>query len=500
MGGLANPTPKHEAGNLKIGPAGVPYKQEGKKISFVHAIQHGHLYARWDDFGCRLMRNLSLTDNNTSMPAIKDPQQTMAADYISDLSRKLGLDQGQSWDALEAPLDTTEELQDELNKGSQQQLDEDRLAQLLLYAKERNELVMEKNLAGRLRCRGLLVFLTIEADVGGKQLILVHEGAQATEIGHGDLPEGDVPAFVEDARVVAILCKHHSLWMPHVMQYIQDSFHLTDAALERICQGLSEQAYAARNGPLPTVCHHHQAACNQRIDLTYDSLYLTTNISAKDTCFPDKFVGPNVTKVTSEERAFVNGISNSPPQQVKGNIRREWAWLTREEARARGVRVSEPPPGAKPLKLLSQEINVASLLIGIETCAPRKEGLLGHKHTTSAKPNEYSAFGRRKWKDFRNSGIRVPAENGGVQVLVTKSNFEEFVERCRELQLCVPSCPSSENGRNLSERQLFQQLLQACASQTRGILEEHCNKEQSTSNKKGKGMLPSFTARLMTPS
>merc|ERR1712008_297526 len=65
----------------------------------------------------------------------------------------------------------------------------------------------------------------------------------------------------------------------------------------------------------------------------------------------------------------------------------------------------------------------------------------------------------------------------GVQVLVTKSSFEEFVERCRELQLCAPSCPSSGDGGIHSERLLFQQLLQACASQPRAILAEHCNKE-----------------------
>merc|ERR1712241_456658 len=87
VGGLGNPIPKNAEGNLKVGPAGVPLKYSGKKCVPSSTIQHGHLYIRWDDFGSRALRTLSLSDKTSFPSNDDDPQATLAVDFLSGLSR-----------------------------------------------------------------------------------------------------------------------------------------------------------------------------------------------------------------------------------------------------------------------------------------------------------------------------------------------------------------------------------------------------------------------------
>jgi hypothetical protein len=317
------------------------------------------------------------------------------------------------------------------------------------------------------------VFLTIEAKVDGSQLVLVHDGVHKEEgcssIKGSDGRLSQDAGFVEDPRVAAFLCKQHGLWLPNLMKYIQESFQLSDAAVERLVNGLSEEAHLARTGPILTMCQHHEQICGQSVDIVYDALHLTTTISVKDHNFPDKFVGTIGTKVRSEEKLLVDGIFAGQFHAAQGKVMRQWTWKSREDAQEQGVRALVPPSNATPLKLLAQDVDVASLLIGIENSAPMKDDALGGKHTAAAKSNEYSAFGRRKWRDFRKGGLKVPAEKGGVQVLLTKKGFDELIQQCNNLELCVPSSPISTG--DSVEQALFQRLLQACSREAKDIFQ-----------------------------
>jgi len=477
VGGLGNPSPKSEADNMKVGPAGVPFKRDGKKCIPVGAIQHGHLYVRLDDFGSRPLRRLSL--NNTRYHD-KDPQATQTADFLSTLSSQTGFDHGESWDKLNTRVDTLEKLEQLLVEGSCEALatDQDRLGLLFKYAVEESELTIERNSRGELRCRGAVVFLTIEAEGEGSHLVLVYAGAQAAGESsdgkcdrQGQIKQDDVPSVLADARDIAFLCKRHGLWLPGLMQYTQDSFHLSDEAAKTLFQSLAEEAYLARIGPLPSICHHHKLACGESISLTYDALYLKATISAKDNSFSNVLFGTRGGKVSSKEKLFVHG-STCASHVSKRCVTRQWTWMRRQDAQKLGVHVLQPSSNAVPLRLLCEDNHVASLLIGIEASAPRKENFFGKKHTAAAKSNEYSAFGRRKWRDFRNGGLKVPTDRGGVQALLNRRTFEDFVKRCKELELCVPSSPGSlVDGNSHRERQFFQRLLQSCASETTDILE-----------------------------
>jgi len=309
----------------------------------------------------------------------------------------------------------------------------------------------------------------------------------------GKLASSPDKGFIEDPRVAAFLCKQHGLWLPNLMKYIQETFQLSDVAVERLFQGLAEEAHLARTGPILTVSDHHEQICGQNIGVIYDALHLTTTISGKDANFPDKFLGATGTKVVSKEKPLVD----DPSGAAKEPVMREWTWKKREDAQAQGIGALQPPSNAIPLKLLSQDTDVASLLIGIENSAPMKEDALsGSKHTAAAKSKEYSAFGRRKWRDFRKGGLKVPAENGGVQILLTKKGFDEFAEQCNDLQLCVPSSLGSMHDGSSNEQLLFQRILQACTREAKDIFQtRHVLPNPSTLEKK-KSLLRKLTFRV----
>jgi len=396
---------------------------------------------------------------------------------------------------VKTQIDTVEALEALLIQGrcADFATDKERLGQLFKCAIEQSELAIEQNSQGEVRCRGVVVFLSIEADGDGSQLVLVHDGVRqggrdsSTE--EGELPLSADDCFIEDPRVAAFLCKQHGLWLPNLMKYIQESFQLSEVAVERLFQGLAEETHLARTGPILTISDHHEQICGQNIDVVYDALHLTTTISGKDNNFPDKFLGTIGTKVVSKEKPLVN----DPGDVAKGPVMRQWTWKRREDAQAQGIRALEPPSNATPLKLLSQDTDVASLLIGIENSAPMKEDAIGgRKHTAAAKSNEFSAFGKRKWRDFRKGGLKVPADSGGVQILLTKQGFDKFTQQCNDLQLCVPSSPSSMCDGGSNEQVFFQRILQACTREAKEIFQNH-QLSKTPSSVKNKNILRMLT-------
>merc|ERR1712244_14262 len=56
--------------------------------------------------------------------------------------------------------------------------------------------------------------------------------------------------------------------------------------------------------------------------------------------------------------------------------------------------------------------SVGSVLFGIESSAPQKSDFFGDKHGADAKSKATSAFGKRKWADYRPTDQGVPAQLG----------------------------------------------------------------------------------------
>ena len=84
-----------------------------------------------------------------------------------------------------------------------------------------------------------------------------------------------------------------------------------------------------------------------------------------------------------------------------------------------------------------------------------KQSFFGQKHTHEATSNRFSAFGKRKWRDYRATRQGVPAEMGGVLVDVTSEKLAQL-ERVIKMMAC--SKPSDEL--NYEEMKFFQSLLQ----------------------------------------
>lgn len=89
------------------------------------------------------------------------------------------------------------------------------------------------------------------------------------------------------------------------------------------------------------------------------------------------------------------------------------------------------------------------------------------------KSKETSAFGKRKWRDYRNGGMKVPADLGGIRMCINEETFQHLQNVCAELNLCQPSEPF-QGGRDVkAETDLFRSLLQASGDKWGQLLKDH---------------------------
>lgn len=126
-----------------------------------------------------------------------------------------------------------------------------------------------------------------------------------------------------------------------------------------------------------------------------------------------------------------------------------------EDASRRDVAGLVPPEDG--FHVIRETENIGGLLIGIEGSAPGKESFFSGKHNASAKSQEFSAFGKRKWADYRKGGEDVPADLGGMRVAVNTTKFSMLKDVCRRMELCKPS--AGYDPAQHAEKDFFQELL-----------------------------------------
>lgn len=437
-------------------------------------------------------------------------------------------------------VDSVDALESRLPVDIQSRAGEDkvRCELLLKYANDRHELLLEQDHSGKLaRCRGVMVHLAIELEANPQapeELVLVHLGAAAQDsrmvvsktpsgsniamedpkmaqgvksvtgsqsFGGGtkskNLTRGATGAttgrsqstldnIIQDQRGITVLCQYDSLWLPALLGYVQRSFQLGDNVMDKIYQGLSEEVYLGTCGNAPTINHHHAFACGP-VEVQYDALYLTCRLKREDAPVLEKFITPAGARL-SDDFVFVSGLGDVQENDNASfslcPVKREWAWIEKSRAEELGFKDLKHPSDALKLKLQSTDASIGSLLFGIENSAPLKEDLFGGTHNASAKSKDVSAFGRRKWRDFRRHGQRlvgqwpappfckVPAELGGTQMTLGKTKFKEIQQVCQELKFCNPSKPCLESD-PVQEKEFFQALLCADSKQSRSIIEAY---------------------------
>lgn len=136
--------------------------------------------------------------------------------------------------------------------------------------------------------------------------------------------------------------------------------------------------------------------------------------------------------------------------------------------------------------------NLCGILIGIEGCAPGKSSIFGGSHGASAVSQDYSAFGKKKWRFYRQGGQEVPADIGGIHVVVNEELFEDFKNVTRRIPLSKPSFhrdgykPSPDMS---TEREFFRQILQSSDGECEQLLKELVEPPYHRPMWRGQGML-----------
>lgn len=146
----------------------------------------------------------------------------------------------------------------------------------------------------------------------------------------------------------------------------------------------------------------------------------------------------------------------------------DFSWIPKEDLGKSGV------GGAHLWKLAASKGDAchaySSILIGLEGSAPHMKSPFNMKHCVDGKPNKLSAVGNRKWQAYRaNNAQQIPAEIGGMQMVITKETFKDLIETMELVDLVdaqedlfVPRDQSMTKElleRRSLERELFKQIL-----------------------------------------
>lgn len=246
-------------------------------------------------------------------------------------------------------------------------------------------------------------------------------------------------------------------------------FLLSEEAIKEMLQGCQKgtDACAYDSAYARTICHHHYSVCGENVPLAYNTLHLKIVLKDPESALFAPIMQANL---HTKEAARLRGFGDMVLPQ--GTIQRDWKWMTREEAVQMGV------TGLKPrntMRLSWAMQRVDGLLLGIECSAPLKEDCFGNAHGVDAKSKEVSAFGKRKWRDYRGEDEDVPANLGGVVVNIDIAKFKKLHLLCEGIGLCMPSdgnLTGLDGEKQARERQLFQDLLQSPDSEFDTLLHD----------------------------
>jgi len=490
VGGLGNPAPSEDGnwsgvgGNparFHVGPNGVPY-MTGESLEFRKAptnLQHGHLYLRWDDFGQTNVPMVvpSLTSSSEGDNPVQDDPSDL---NLSEANKSWnGHVAKRSWQYVNGTR-SSDEMEsflvshgmDDLRKGNR---DFHRLYSHVAVDKDLS-LQTCKWEPGQLRCHGVLLHVVFElaSDGYSPSRWLIHTAASAFPDSMEDEDVGDdaMVAFqVSDPHVPTVLRRRNESWAAAVSRHCEVALGLSPSAVQLVVEGCrrnEDEMYVFKAPPFSTVCHTHGAYGDLAVE--YEAYRFKFVIEPKHRPHFENMLNSESFR-TEERTADLNGFGDSPPGP--GLIIREWAWLEWDEAVELGTIGLQPPADA--LCVTRAPGHISSVLVGIEGSSWGKCNLFGNQHTMMGKSQDRSAFGKRKWREYKSAGLRVPAEIGGMHVAVDRASFILLQDTCEAARLLRPS----ETGHK-SEKAFFQKMLQSSDEQLDEILRDHLNIDRSS--------------------
>lgn len=467
IGGLGNPTPQARSGPASVGPSGVPFKRinaTGGRPRYLKEFQHGHVYIRWEDFGV------------TQVPVLTDYTEFMSRSSSNggedgENNAKPTSDAIPGWTVLPY-LTSVDHLKNLLKEYGYHEVaeDEEQLQRLYQIAVEDKELALQSSENGRLRCRGVLIHLVIvkEEEASEVQVLAhtaVNEPTEAvSEDVVGDVHNEDGPpraakVRMEDLRVPMLVRRRTEPWTDAVLRLCQWQLHMSPSATETVIERcrMAEQEMCMHECSASVLCRHHGTFTNLAVE--YQACHLNVRITDRDCVLFDS--------------ADPGGFQTSDAFQTTdtGSLTtREWCWMSRETAIQQNLSGLIPP--ADRLQVIREDCHLSALLLGIEGSAPRKVNCFGSKHSVSAKSSDISAFGKRKWRSYREAGQEVPADLGGIQVVVDQNQFESMQAVCHAIIFSRPSQGKLETPEFTSEKKFFRALL---SSSDKAVFPETCS-------------------------
>mmetsp|Transcript_70575 Transcript_70575/g.204536 ORF Transcript_70575/g.204536 Transcript_70575/m.204536 type:complete len:1547 (-) Transcript_70575:129-4769(-) len=276
---------------------------------------------------------------------------------------------------------------------------------------------------------------------------------------------------MDDTRVITIPIRRTETWAGAMTRYFQETMKLSEAAITRIINGCledSEQTLLYECDAPPSYCYRHRVAVGDSLPLHYTALCIRSRIKEDEALFGE-MMRSYFMKV--DENVPLGGFGEFP-ERTFGEIQRHWEWRNLADVQEDMVEGMAPPKGQVAVPLRNENKHVSALLVGIEGSAPFKEDCFDNLHTPDGKSKEISAFGKRKWRDYRKGGQDVPADLGGMRMSLTESRFREICEVCRDnIRLSRPSS-REETMQASEERELFKKVLVAPGRKVLQILQD----------------------------
>jgi len=271
---------------------------------------------------------------------------------------------------------------------------------------------------------------------------------------------------VDDVRTAVVTCLANEDWTVAVTRFCEQVLRLDDDAIEVLLDsvsGKSGELFTSEISCPETFCHYHRSACGS-LPLKYMALHMQVKIRpAQRHMFKNLQTESLDEFVTIQEDMDLAGFGGLPRSaNGPGVITREWEWMSLAEANREGVVGIAKPEDATDLMLEKKEKRICTLLMGIEASAPLKEDFFGEAHTASGVSKAISAFGKRKWRDYRKGGQDVPADLGGMHMHVDWTKLQILQWVCEQLNLVKPSDGVKEATADSleTEKQLFKDILE----------------------------------------
>lgn len=128
------------------------------------------------------------------------------------------------------------------------------------------------------------------------------------------------------------------------------------------------------------------------------------------------------------------------PLKPSGEMREKkyWTWLNVTQTRKKTV------SGFDYINIDNEatyrDVNLSSLMIGVEGSAPKMFSPFGVSHDASGKSKDIACAGGRKWRAYRkNQGKQIPADLGGMRIFIDQYRFRAFRRFLSEFDMLDPA-------------------------------------------------------------